>query len=144
MKKKVIPAIALGALLMAAHSEPAHASNDNTPNCFCPNCNCGDNALVYYHSFFEISYIVKLMIEDIMNIEEGTINDNDNLVKNLGMDSLSLFTLAYNIQEYFEIRCNIGMFLVKARDYTVQNLAEEILFMLEETYPCTYGSCHDE
>ena len=115
MKIKYITLAAFIMLSMAATNESKATSISNPPIVI-----QNTDKSPYNYSRFEVKAVIKIMISEILDIEEGYIQDDMLLMEDLGLDSLDMLQLIWDCEEFFEISFNEADALSYARLYTVE------------------------
>lgn len=133
MKKKVIPAIALGAIMVATHSESVSAANTD----LLPTSVNVTDANVRSYTLQDVKNDIRRILANISGFDEEMILDDDLLV-DFGMDSLNLLIFARQTEAHFNITFNVALFLVNADVFTLAVFSQQILEIHMNTYPRAY------
>lgn len=80
----------------------------------------------YNYSREEVKEVVKMIIADIRNIEESSIQDDMLLMNDLGLDSLDMLELILECEEFFGISFNEADALYYFSIYTVDSFTDVI------------------
>lgn len=121
MKIKHITLTAFIMMSMAATNESIAAGTSNPPIVI---QNAGTSP--YNYSRNEVKAEIKIMIAEILDIEEGYIQDDMLLMKDLGLDSLDMLQLIWNCEEFYEISFNEADALYYSSQYTVDSFTDII------------------
>ena len=116
MRIKYITLTAFIMMSMAATNESIAAGTSNPPIVI---QNAGTSP--YNYSRNEVKAEIKIMIAEILDIEEGYIQDDMLLIKDLGLDSLDMLQLIWNCEEFYEISFNEADALYYSSQYTVDS-----------------------
>ena len=121
MRIKYITLTAFIMMSMAATNESIVAGTSNPPIVI---QNAGTSP--YNYSRNEIKAEIKIIIAEILDIEEGYIQDDMLLIKDLGLDSLDMLQLIWNCEEFYEISFNEADALYYSSQYTVDSFTDII------------------
>lgn len=80
----------------------------------------------YNYSRDEVKAEIKIMISEILDVEEGYIQDDMLLMEDLGLDSLDMLQLVWDCEEFFEISFNEADALYYSSLYTVDSFTDVI------------------
>lgn len=121
MKIKYITLAAFIMMSMAATNESKATSISNPPIVI-------QNAdkSPYNYSREEVKAEIKIMISEILDVEEGYIQDDMLLMEDIGLDSIDMLQLVWDCEEFFEISLNEADALYYSSLYTVDSLTDVI------------------
>lgn len=80
----------------------------------------------YNYSRDEVKAEIKIMISEILDVEEGYIQDDMLLMEDLGLDSLDMLQLVWDCEEFFGISFNEADALYYSSLYTVDSFTDVI------------------
>lgn len=80
----------------------------------------------YNYSREEVKAVIKIMISEILDVEEGYIQDDMLLMEDLGLDSIDMLQLVWDCEEFFEISFNEADALYYSSLYTVDSFTDVI------------------
>lgn len=121
MKIKYITLSAFIMMSMAATNE-SKATGVSNPPIVIQNADTSP----YNYSRDEVKAEIKIMISEILDVEEGYIQDDMLLMEDLGLDSFDMLQLILECEEFFGISFNEADALSYARLYTVEILTDVI------------------
>ncbi len=121
MKIKYITLAAFIVMSMAAANEAKAADVTDSPSII-----RAIDTSPYNYSRGEVKEVVKMIIADIRDIEESSIQDDMLLMEDLGLDSLDMLELILGCEEFFDIRFNEADALYYSSIYTVDSFTDVI------------------
>lgn len=80
----------------------------------------------YNYSRDEVKAEIKIMISEILDVEEGYIQDDMLLMEDLGLDSFDMLQLILECEEFFGISFNEADALYYSSLYTVDSFTDVI------------------
>lgn len=121
MKIKYITLAAFIMMSMAATTKSKAACVSNPPSII-----HDIDTSPYNYSRVEVKAVIKTIIAEILDIEEGYIQDDMLLMEDLGLDSLDILQLIWECEEFFNIRFNEADALYYSSLYTVDSFTDII------------------
>lgn len=121
MKIKYITLSAFIMMSMAATNESKATSVSNPPIVI-----QNTDKSPYNYSREEVKAEIKIMISEILDVEEGYIQDDMLLMEDIGLDSIDMLQLVWDCEEFFEISLNEADALYYSSLYTVDSFTDVI------------------